>query len=95
MTVKEQAIKSIINRFDFAKVHAVMVLIGHKWQIEGQLQVPNIEKLKTHCTKLLARAYEIQQSVQSGGFTAYCDRREVNLGYELESQVFELEELAK
>lgn len=88
---RQKTIKQILTQFDFVKVHFVMVLIGHKWEIDGRRTVPEVEKLRAHCAELLARACEIERAVSGGGFTAFCDGREVNLGYDLESVAVEME----
>ncbi len=88
---RQKTIKQILTQFDFAKVHAVMVLIGHKWEIDGRLAVPDIERLRTRCAELLGRAIEIESAASAGGFTAFCDGQEVNLGYDLESAAVEME----
>lgn len=89
---KQKAIKRILAQFNFAKVVAVMTLINHRWQIDGQLAVPDIERLRTLCADLLNSACDSETASSSGGFTAFCDGQEVNLGYELESVAVEVEE---
>lgn len=89
---KHKAITEILARFNFAKVHAVMVLTRHKWNLGGNSAVPTIERLRAIATDLLNSAWDSERAFSRGGFTAFCDGRELNLGYELESEVVEMEE---
>ncbi len=93
MTIKQKktAIKRILAQFDFAKVHAVMTLVNRRWKIDGQLTVPDIDRLRALCTDLLNSACDSHSTASSGGFFAYCDGQEVNLGYDLESVAVEVE----
>lgn len=88
---KQKAIKRILAQFNFAKVVAVMTLTDDQWNLGGEPAVPTIEQMRTHCADLLASACDSETASSSGGFTAFCDGREVNLGYELESVAVEVE----
>lgn len=93
MTIEEKktAIETILAKFDFAKVHAVMTLTGDQWNLGGEPAVPTVEQLRALCTDLLTMACDSGSTASSGGFFAYCDGQEVNLGYELEGVAVEVE----
>jgi len=93
MTIEEKktAIETILAKFDFAKVHAVMTLTGHEWNFGGNPAVPTVEQLREHCVALLNGAYISGPAASGGGFFAYCDGQEVGLGYDLESVAVEVE----
>jgi len=59
-----------------------MTLTGDQWNLGGKPAVPTVEQLRELCTDLLNMACDSISTASSGGFFAYCDGQEVNLGYE-------------
>lgn len=77
-------IKEILDKFDFEKVHAVMVLTDWKWK---EIRVPTVEELRECAGWLLVNACFAEGDYTSGlgGLAVYKDDREVNLVFELET----------
>jgi len=88
---KKTVIDAILAKFNFAKVAAVMTLTGDQWNLGGDPAVPTVEQLRALCTDLLNMACDSGSTASSGGFFAYCDGQEVDLGYELEGVAVEVE----
>jgi hypothetical protein len=65
---------SIMDKFNFEKVHAHMVATGHKWANGDVTEVPNREEIRSFARSLLVKAiYNALPvaNVGSGGFVAY------------------------
>ncbi len=65
-------IKSIIENFDFEKVHKVMKALNWGWysKDEDELIIPSISQMIMFAQDMLYRALEEKQSFSSGGFWA-------------------------
>ena len=83
----DEVISEIMEKFDFQKVHAVMILTDWKWR---EIRVPTLEELRDHAHWFLINACfaEGDYTGGSGGFTAYKCDGEVSLVFELESYIW-------
>ena len=84
---KQEAINSLIEKFDFVRVHKAMIALNWEWyEIQS---TPNIEQLKQHARKLLNDCYEENiLQISSGGFVAKLTKHRENylkLDFQLES----------
>jgi hypothetical protein len=91
----EKAVNSVMSRFDFTKVHGVMVFLDWKWGT----QIPSIDQLKkeahrqlTHCVSLFVK-YNYPATgmvVASGGLCARIeydgDRPDLSLLFYIEEK---------
>jgi hypothetical protein len=83
-----EVVNSIIERFDFEKVHAYMKLTDWKWN--GKL--PTIQDLKNTATSLLYMAQaEISKDKKTysggtGGFNVYSFEYGMKLAFEIEKK---------
>ena len=62
------AINEILAKFDFEKVHKVMVFLRWEWQGVNGWSVPSIERLRAHAATLLARVKD-RQTLSTGGLS--------------------------
>jgi hypothetical protein len=70
-------IEQILDKFDFEKVHAYMLLTKWKWHLKGEMRIPEIHELKAHASYFLWQALEngrnagyVAGASGSGGFYA-------------------------
>lgn len=68
-----EQIDSVLERFDFDKVHKVMQLLDWKWggPFVPELKVPSPQEMKCATYSLLLEARRLDCSTSSGGFEAY------------------------
>lgn len=81
-----KTVESVLQHFDFYKVHRVMEALDWKWfrydSYDSEATVPNIQRLILHASRLLHDAYHGVQdtskryTVSSGGFKAEAERYE-------------------
>jgi len=82
MKTDQEKINSIMERFNFAKVHDVMVETDWRWawgmgQLNEGLRVPTIEEIRFHARRMLVEACEENQyQMECGGFRVVRDRKE-------------------
>lgn len=70
----EAQVDSIMNRFNFEKVHAHMVSVNHQWLIGDGMSIPTISQLRMEARVLLTKAIYSNDhctNVGTGGFVAY------------------------
>jgi hypothetical protein len=70
----ESQCSSIMERFNFEKVHAHMKANEHKWLIGGEFRVPELDELRWQARSLLVKAAwsdDESTNVGTGGFMAY------------------------
>lgn len=66
-------ITKCLERFNFERVHAMMVAVDWKWSISSGpdgFRVPTIQELKSQAERLLYAAVRDADTVASGGFVA-------------------------
>lgn len=68
----EQRIESIMDYFDFAKVHKVMEFLDWKWAtLDGAgMEIPDVGTLRKRSRELLRDAFGKRCTISTGGFTA-------------------------
>jgi len=73
-------ISKCLARFDFERIHAMMVATNWKWSIHGGadgFRVPTVAELRDQAERLLYAAVRDRGLVASGGFEAtYHDKHE-------------------
>lgn len=65
---------SIMDRFNFEKVHEHMKNTGHQWHIGDGMATPTLEQLRVEARSLLTKAIWSNDectNVGTGGFVAY------------------------
>ncbi len=70
----EQQADSVMNRFNFEKVHEHMVATGHQWFMGDGMVTPTISQLRMEARSLLTKAIYSKDKVANvgtGGFMAY------------------------
>jgi hypothetical protein len=70
----ERQAESIMNNFDFERVHKHMEAVDHKWYRDGEMVQPTKDDLKINARRLLTHAIwsdEHCTNVGTGGFVAY------------------------
>jgi hypothetical protein len=70
----EAQVDSIMNRFNFEKVHAHMVSVNHQWLIGDGMAIPTISQLRMEARVLLTNAIYSKDhctNIGTGGFVAY------------------------
>jgi hypothetical protein len=71
---KEEHIKTIIENFNFEKVHKVMTMLNWEWFNNDGMGVPTIDQLKDTAISLLNDVFEFEtrdyEYCSSGGFKA-------------------------
>ena len=84
----EYAVDDILEKFDFEKVHAYMVLTGWEWGTP--MHIPSVSELKHTARRLVTELMESPNSrfVSCGGFTVeyhdYDEEPEITLSFEIE-----------
>lgn len=67
-----EQIDTVLERFDFEKVHRVMQLLDWKWGNLGlELRVPTAQEIKCSAYGLMLEARRLDSNVSSGGLEAY------------------------
>ena len=66
---EKQKIESIMNHFDFEKVHNIMKFLDWKWAFSKN-GTPSVEELKKEAHRLLVDACEEKTTISTGGFKA-------------------------
>lgn len=83
----DKMVTTVMEDFDFDRVHRVMVNLDWKWNIgDGEMTVPSSYRLTKYAERLLrdvAQHYgdEEPYSCGSGGFTAYLDGETLTLQF--------------
>jgi hypothetical protein len=70
----EAQVDSIMDRFNFEKVHEHMVSVNHQWLIGDGMSIPTISQLRMEARVLLTKAIYSNDhctNVGTGGFVAY------------------------
>lgn len=74
---KQEAIKRVLDEFDFTKVERVMWLLQHTWMGKDGEYFPSIQEMRKTAERILSNAYdhaldhEETWSWSNGGFHAY------------------------
>ena len=69
----ESTFQEIIEKFDFEKVRALMLINGWKWADQGfflEYQVPTIDSMRSSCYSMFDRMKEILQDPSNRYFRA-------------------------
>lgn len=70
----EAQVDSIMDRFNFEKIHEHMVATNHQWFVGDGMVIPTISQLRMEARVLLTKAiYSADHctNVGTGGFVAY------------------------
>jgi hypothetical protein len=78
----------VMADFNFEKVLTHMAHVNHKWFIEGKIQVPSVEQLRSVARSLLTKVIYYEKNcanIGTGGFTAYKMPWGLRLSFEIAS----------
>lgn len=70
----ESQAESIMNNFDFERVHKHMKAVDHKWYMSGEMLVPSLDQIRWQARSLLTQAIwssEECTNMGTGGFMAF------------------------
>jgi len=82
-------IESIMNVFDFGRVHLVMTTLNLRYMIGDDIRIPEIVELRLYAQRLLNdckrfRVYEDYECISSGGFEASACKKGFTLRFIIE-----------
>lgn len=83
----DEKVQEVIKRFDFKKVHKVMLALNWEWVEGKRAQVPSIPKLKKHAEWILHHVCDNNigaYTCMSGGFEAQLTGETLTLRFVIE-----------
>jgi len=86
-----ELIYTVMNDFDFERVHKAMVALDWEWKSELK-KVPSIEELKSTAIYLLCSALRHKNKIRTGGFSASFEDGELYLDFTIERASSEMTE---